>query len=80
MTKSLANKIRLKEHLHTSSMAESTPRQNHLDEFNSIIIDLESLDMKIEDEDKAILLVVPLSLPINTSKESCYTLTLILYL
>ena len=42
-------------------MAESTPIQNHLDEFNSIILDLESLDVKIIDEDKVIFLV--LSLP-----------------
>ena len=59
MTKSLVNKIRLKEHLYTS-MDEGTPIQNHLDEFNSIIIDLESLDVKLENEDKAILLVVSL--------------------
>ena len=38
-------------------MAEVTPIQNHLDEFNSTIIDLENKDAKIEDEDKAILLV-----------------------
>ena len=60
MTKSLFNKIRLKERLYTFSMAEGIPIQNHLDEFNSILIDLESMDVKIEDEDKAILLVVSL--------------------
>ena len=32
--------------------------QKHLNDFNSIVVDLESLDVKIEDEDKAILLVV----------------------
>ena len=31
-----------------------------MNEFNSILIDLESLNVKIEDEDKAILLVVSL--------------------
>ena len=56
MMKSLANKIRLKEKLYTFSMAKGTSIQNHLDEFNSILIDLESLDVKIEDEDKAIIL------------------------
>lgn len=59
-TKSLANKILLKERLYTFSMAEGTSIQNYLEEFNSIIIDLEILDVKIEDEDKAILLVVSL--------------------
>jgi len=60
MTKSLANKIRLKEMLYTFRMAEGTPVQKHLNDFNSIVVDLESLDVKIEDEDKAILLVMSL--------------------
>jgi len=60
MTKSLANKIHLKERLYTFRMAKGTPIQKHLNEFNSILVDLESLDVKIEDEDKAILLVVSL--------------------
>ena len=58
MTKSLANKIRLKERLYTFKMAEGTPVQKLLIDFNSIIVDLESIDVKIEDKDKAILLVV----------------------
>jgi hypothetical protein len=41
-------------------MAEGTSIQSHLNEFNSIYVDLKSLDMKIDDEDKAILLVVSL--------------------
>ena len=60
MTKSLANKLRLKERLFTLRMSEGTPIQSHLDEFNSIIIDLENLDVKIDDEDKAVLLIVSL--------------------
>jgi len=61
MTKSLANKIQLKERLDTFKMAEGTPVQKHLNDFNSIIVDLESLDVKIENENNAILL--PVSLP-----------------
>jgi hypothetical protein len=41
-------------------MSEGTSMQSHLNKFNSIIVDLESLDVKIDDEDKAILLVVSL--------------------
>ena len=41
-------------------MSEGIPIQSHLDEFNSIIIDLENLDVKIDDEDKAVLLIVSL--------------------
>ena len=77
MKKSLANKIRLKERLYTFRTAEGTPVQKHLNDFNSIVVDLESLDVKIEDEDKAILLVV--SLLINTLRRSCYIIILILY-
>jgi len=41
-------------------MSEVTPIQSHLDEFNSIIIDLENLDVKIDYEDKFVLLIVSL--------------------
>ena len=60
MTKSIPNKLRLKERLFTLKMAEGTPIQTHLDEFNSIIVDLENLDIKIDDEDKAVLLIISL--------------------
>jgi len=60
MTKNLANKLRLKECIYTIRMVEGTPIQSHLDEFNSIILDLENIDVKIDDEDKAVLLVVSL--------------------
>jgi hypothetical protein len=43
--------------------------QSHLNEFNSIIMDLESLDVKIDDEDKAISLVVSLSPSFKNFKE-----------
>lgn len=50
-------------------MAEGTSIQSHLDKFNSIIIDLEILDVKIDEEDKAILLVVSLSTSYKHFKE-----------
>jgi hypothetical protein len=62
MTKSLANKLHLKQRLYTIRMAGGTSIQSHLNEFNSICVDLESLDVNIDDEDKAILLVVSLPL------------------
>jgi len=52
MTKSIGNNIRLKEHLYTFL--------NHLDGFHSIIIDLESLDVKLEEEDNATFLAISL--------------------
>jgi len=60
MTKNLTNKIYLKDHLYTFYMAEGTSIQNRLDDFNSILIDLESMDVKIGDDGKAILLVISL--------------------
>jgi hypothetical protein len=48
MTKRLANKLRLKRRLYTICMAEGTSIQSHLNEFNSICVDLESLDVKID--------------------------------
>lgn len=41
MTKSLANKLCLKERLYTIRMAEGTSIQSHLNEFNSILINIE---------------------------------------
>ncbi|KAL8160958.1 hypothetical protein V2J09_012447 [Rumex salicifolius] len=60
MTKSLANKIRLKEKMFTLRMKEGSDLQAHLNEFSSILIDLENLDIKMEDEDKAVLLICSL--------------------
>ncbi|GJT34447.1 retrovirus-related pol polyprotein from transposon TNT 1-94 [Tanacetum coccineum] len=54
MTKSLANKLRLKDRLYTFRMKPGTSVQDHLDEFNTILIDLENLDVDIDDEDKAL--------------------------
>nr|GEW12051.1 hypothetical protein CTI12_AA104990 [Tanacetum cinerariifolium] len=56
MTKSLANKLQLKDRLYTFCMKPGTSVQDHLDEFNTIFIDLENLDVDIDDEDKAVLL------------------------
>ncbi|KAH0765169.1 hypothetical protein KY285_001040 [Solanum tuberosum] len=60
MTKSLANKLCLKERLYTLRMSEGSSIQSHLDAYNSIIIDLENLEVKFEDENKVVLLIVSL--------------------
>ena len=77
MTKSLANKLRLKERHFTLRMSEGNPIQSHLDEFNSIIIDLENLDVKIDDEDKAVLLMFLYHPRIDNSKKLCYTVIIL---
>jgi hypothetical protein len=72
MTKSLANKLRLKERIYTIHMAKGTSIQSHLNEFNLVIVYLESLDVKIDDEDKAILLVVSLPLLLSILRKLCF--------
>nr|GEW12052.1 retrovirus-related Pol polyprotein from transposon TNT 1-94 [Tanacetum cinerariifolium] len=59
MTNSLANKLRLKDRLYTFRMKPGTSVQDHLDE-NTILIDLENLDVDIDNEDKVVLLVISL--------------------
>jgi hypothetical protein len=70
MTKSLANKLRLKERPYTIHMAEGTSIQSHLNEFNFICI--ESLDVKIDDEDKTILLVISLPPFLSILRKLCF--------
>jgi hypothetical protein len=60
ITKSLANKFFLKEYIYTIHIVEGTSIQSHLNKFNLICVDLKSLNAKIDDEDKVILLVVSL--------------------
>ncbi|GKE37122.1 hypothetical protein Tco_1460527 [Tanacetum coccineum] len=69
MTKSLANKLRLKDRLYTFHMKPGTSVQDHLDGFNTILIDLENLDVDIDDEDKAVLLVISLPASYKHFKE-----------
>ncbi|GAB2293499.1 hypothetical protein Dimus_038267 [Dionaea muscipula] len=63
MTKSVMNKLRLKQQLYMLRMTEGTPVKSHLDTFNMLIMDLENLDVKIDDEDQALLLLC--SLPVS---------------
>ena len=41
-------------------MVESISIKSHIDDFSSIIIDLENMDLKIEDEDQTLLLLCSL--------------------
>ncbi|XP_070006880.1 retrovirus-related Pol polyprotein from transposon TNT 1-94 isoform X1 [Nicotiana sylvestris] len=59
--KSLTNRLYLKKRLYNLRINEGTPVKTHLDEFNSIIMDMKNVDIKIESEDQA--LIVLCSLP-----------------
>jgi len=52
--------LRLKLRLYTLHMAEGTSISDHIAEFTSILNDLGKLDVKVEDEDQALLLLCSL--------------------
>ena len=59
-TKSIANKLRLKARLYTFRMTEGTSIVDHVNQFLKLIYELEQMGSKVEDEDKAVLLIVSL--------------------
>ena len=60
MTKFLTNRLSMKEQLYTLCMAKGTSIRTHISDFNSIFTNLASLDVKIDKEDQAILLLCSL--------------------
>ena len=54
MTKYLTNKIYLKRKLYDMRMKEGTKIALHLNVLNTLICQLSSMDVKIDDEDKAV--------------------------
>src|SRR3954462_15254858 len=59
--KLLTNQLYLKKRLYNLRMVEGTPVKQHLDVFNSIIMDLGNINITVESEDQA--LIVLSSLP-----------------
>lgn len=57
MTKSLANRLYMKQHLYSYKFTDDRGIGEQLDEFNKSINDLENIDVQLEDEDKAIILL-----------------------
>ena len=60
---SLTNRLYQKQRLYTFRMSDGTSIKDHLDAFNRIILDLQGLGVKIEEEDQALILLC--SLPSN---------------
>ena len=56
-TKSLAKKLYLKQRLYSFKMTEEKTMSNQIDDFNKIIDDLENIDIKMEDEEQALILL-----------------------
>ena len=61
MTKILTNQIYLKSKLFTCKMEEGTSIREYINRFDRIISDLKDIDVTVEDEDQALMLL--LSLP-----------------
>ncbi|KAG5532538.1 hypothetical protein RHGRI_026984 [Rhododendron griersonianum] len=59
-SKSLTNRLSLKKQLYALQMSEGMNFMNHMDEFNRLVTELEAIGAKIEEEDKAIILLVSL--------------------
>jgi len=73
MTKSLSNKLYLKKQLYGLRMNEGTTVLDYLNFFNKVISELLTVDVKIDEEDKMLILL-------NSCPESDeYIITTILY-
>ncbi|GFZ19218.1 hypothetical protein Acr_27g0009570 [Actinidia rufa] len=57
MTKSVENRLYLKKKLFRFQYKQGTSMNEHLNSFNKILADLQNLDVEIDDEDKALLLL-----------------------
>ena len=73
MTKSLSNKLYLKRQLYRLLMNEGTVVLEHLNFFNKVINKLLAVDVKINEEDKALTLLSSLS------KSYDHIITIMLY-
>jgi len=70
MTKSLAHRQFLKQKLYSFKMVESKTVTEQLTGFNKILDDLENIEVHLEDEDKAILLLCALPRSFESFKDT----------
>ncbi|KAL8497127.1 hypothetical protein ACS0TY_020707 [Phlomoides rotata] len=69
-TKSVSNKLYVKQKLLDFRMSDSKDLNDQLDTFNKYIDDLEDLDVKLEDDDKALMLLNALPKSLDNFKDS----------
>jgi hypothetical protein len=60
MKKSLTNQLYLKQLLYTIKMKKGMTLCDHLHEFNKILMDLKNIDVQVDDEDQALILLCSL--------------------
>src|SRR3954471_14415313 len=58
--KNMTNRLYLKKRLYTLRMEEDSAVKGHLDAFNSIIMDLGNVDIKVDSEDQTLILLCSL--------------------
>ncbi|EOY27991.1 Uncharacterized protein TCM_029691 [Theobroma cacao] len=61
LTKSLSNKLQFRRKLYRLKMKENGDLMKHMNEFDVIIDQLKKVDMKVEEEEKALLFLASLS-------------------
>lgn len=57
MTMSLSSRLYLKAKFFTFKMSEGQKLQEHIDDFNKLYLDLENIEVKYDDKDKALVLL-----------------------
>ena len=60
LKKTLSSRLFLKARFFNLKMHDSQKLQEHLDDFNKLCLDLENIDVKYDDEDKALVLLYSL--------------------
>ena len=70
MTKSMPNQIYLKEKFYGFRMDESKQIEDSFDEYNKLLLDLEILGTKLEEEDKIVILLNSLPKWLKNFKEA----------
>ena len=60
MSKSLTNKLYLRQKLFSLKVLEGANMVQHINFFNPIVSDMQIIEIRIEDEDKAIILLCSL--------------------
>ncbi|KAL8471904.1 hypothetical protein ACS0TY_029223 [Phlomoides rotata] len=70
MVKTLANRLYMKQKLYAFRMVDGKPILEQLDEFSKILDDLENIDIKMEEEDKALIILSALPKSFENFKDT----------